>query len=289
MKILTKIKEKLREKFPFSYSVFGKRIYAPPGHKKYKYMQDFKNHDIKLSFLSKLAAVKYPKSTILDIGANIGNSLAMIKEGAPKINVICIEANLFFYKYLIKNVKNYINTICLQVFVSEIQGTINVKKDLCRGSTIYQETSKGGERISSSTLAEILVSNEVEQCSLIKTDTDGFDFKILKSSIETIKYHKPLLFFEYDINWNKIDINDSIALIELLYTNGYSFIIYDNYGNYMQYVKEDIVNTFENLNIYILQTRKYGGGYYYSDILAVHKNDNDILNQILEYEVNSAY
>ena len=63
----------------------------------------------------------------------------------------------------------------------------------------------------------------------------------------------------------------------------------DNYGNYMQYVKEDIVNTFENLNIYILQTRKYGGGYYYSDILAVHKNDNDILNQILEYEVNSAY
>ena len=155
MRILTKIKEKIKEKYSFYYTVFGKQIYAPPAHKKYKYMQDFKNHDIKLSVFSRLTALKYPASTILDIGANIGNSLAMIKEGAPKINTICIEANIFFYKYLIKNVNNYINTICLNLFVSETNGNINVKKELCRGSTIYQEIIVGGENIRSSTLARL--------------------------------------------------------------------------------------------------------------------------------------
>lgn len=284
MNILNILKEKIRKNIPFCYKILGQTIYAPPGHKTYRYMQKFKNYDVKLAFFSKLVATKYSNSTIVDIGANIGDTLTIIKNGAWRSPVLCIEGNSYFYKYLMINAKNYENIKCLHALVSDVDGDIKVSENRYVGSTNFQINTERGVSIPSMTLAEIFKKAGVTECCLIKSDTDGFDFKILQSSMSIIKKYTPVLFFEYDINWNVEDKENSLILMEGLANIGYSFIIYDNFGNFMQYVHNNIRKIFNDLNIYILQSRKYGGGFYYSDILAIHDKDQDILDRILQSE-----
>ena len=41
-------------------------------------------------------------------------------------------------------------------------------------------------------------ANKINKVSLIKVDTDGYDFKVLKGAMETIKKFKPLITIEVD-------------------------------------------------------------------------------------------
>lgn len=274
----------MKRHFSFYYTLLGKEIYAPPKHKAYEYIEMFKNYDIKLASISRIVYNKYPDSTIIDIGANIGDSLVIIKSNAPKAKVICIEGNEYFFNYLLKNAVNYENVKCVKYFVSNTNGNVSVEKNQYIGSTSYNQSNGSGEVIKSYTLSEIIDNENITECKLIKSDTDGYDFKILISSLEVIKQSKPLLFFEYDINWSQDDYTNSIYLMKKLSEIGYSFIVYDNFGNYMQYLEVKKNSFFEHLNVYILQSKKFGGGYYYSDILAIHEQDNEIRDLVLDLE-----
>ena len=285
-RVKSKIERMKTNNNSFFYSVMGQKIYAPPKHITYQYVESFKNLDVKLAIFAKYISNKYPNTAIIDIGANIGDSLAIIKSSSPQTKVICVEGNEYFYTYLLKNAANYNNVICLNHFVAHKSGAITVNENKYSGSTSYTETSGNGKTKQSVTLTEIIADNNIPECGLIKSDTDGFDFKILLSAIEVIELYKPVLFFEYDINWNHDDPADSLTLMNSLSNLGYVFIVYDNFGNYMKCIdiNTNVNNFFSDLNIYILQSRKFGGGYFYSDILAIHKRDHDLLDLVLDYE-----
>lgn len=94
----------------YKYKYFS--IYMPAEHALPIYKKFHKNYDRFLPHLVKY--FKSAKYTVVDIGANIGDSLAGMIEKNSKLNFICIEADNNFYGYLEKNLqiikKNIKNT-----------------------------------------------------------------------------------------------------------------------------------------------------------------------------------
>ena len=101
-----------------------------------------------------------------------------------------------------------------------------------RGITgsIIDKPSQNNQKINSKKLDEILYENKIENVSLIKVDTDGFDVSVLSSGYETIKNYKPFLFFEY-MKKDDNHLNEYLKFINHLQKLNYKeFIILDSHG-----------------------------------------------------------
>ena len=180
--------------------------------------------------------IKYRKNlTIIDIGANVGDTLVRMLSANKNHKYYCIEADNFFFKYLKKNTDEIINndpkiniSIIKELVGNEISGYFQIR----RGTTgsIIDKPSQNNQKINSKKLDDIIYENKIENVSLIKVDTDGFDVSVLSSGYETIKNYKPFLFFEY-MKKDDNHLNEYLKFINHLQKLNYKeFIILDSHG-----------------------------------------------------------
>src|SRR5262249_30535440 len=103
-------------------------------------------------------------------------------------------------------------------------------------------------------LAAILADHPRFQASrLLKSDTDGNDFDILMAARGWYRAHTPVLHFEYIVTVHKGAPRKASALIETLLEAGYAhFLVYDNFGHYLDTISDDAVARFDALNHYLL-------------------------------------
>lgn len=257
-------------------------IQLPPDHKLDFYQQAYKNYDRKLVRIAKTIFEK-KKGMAIDIGANIGDTAAAIR-ASSRIPLICIEGDAGFFSYLEKNTKPLEAITCVNAFVSgakEIRKGQLVRKE---GSGRIQENAEG--QVSFLTLPEILTSIQVkpQDISLIKIDTDGFDFGILLGNKEMITANHPALFYEHEVN-SAASHRQSLELVDYLAGEGYQFIVYDNYGNFYSSVTSGFHARFNEINAYIRSGLENGGGICYVDVLAVH--DKSVFDDLLKKELQT--
>lgn len=100
-KIMTRIHHE-KESGPREYAVGPYTIMLPVGHRLDSYQKTYKRYDIALGEIANIIAQKYPNMTALDIGANIGDSAALICK-YQKIPVLCIEGDKHFIPLLREN------------------------------------------------------------------------------------------------------------------------------------------------------------------------------------------
>ena len=117
---------------------------------------------------------------------------------------------------------------------------------------------------------------------LIKTDTDGFDYDVLNSSMSIINKNKPLIFFEYQFE-NKNKIYSYLKTFKQLEKIGYcDWVIFDNYGtiilrtNQLKIIKQ--LTNYINLQNNLSGTRTI----YYFDILTCMNKDSKFINKVLD-------
>ena len=121
------------------------------------------------------------------------------------------------------------------------------------------------------TLAEVLRDHpRFHRPRLIKTDTDGADFDILLSSLDLIAARRPILYFEYKPDIRQNGIAQSIQTITELQAAGYTrFLVYDNFGNYLETVEHDAAERFRDLNRFLLSHAIFGRrDIHYLDVCA---------------------
>ena len=86
----------------------------------------------------------------------------------------------------------------------------------------------------------------------MKTDTKGFDFDILRQSLDFIHGSKPVIFFEYDPGLRPAGSKAGLDTIGALIDAGYSdFIYYDNYGNFLIHANAQQLNILTDLHNYL--------------------------------------
>jgi FkbM family methyltransferase len=264
------------EKKDVIIEVAGKKIIVDAEHPFATLYIQRAGYNSELGRLAKIMYSKYPHIGVIDVGANVGDTLCIIKNSIPG-PVICVEGDTELFTYLSKNAAQFDDTILHNVFLGEKHSSMSVitEKDGWNTTIIpaNKEESKS-KLIEFFTLDEIAErTNNIQTFKLLKTDTEGYDVKIIRGGIEYLKEVKPVILMEYNRdNMRQINENGFDTLM-LLKNIGYNIVaVYESGGRFILSTTLD--------SVIMTQLHNYidgrNSGIYYFDLCIFHEEDKDI-------------
>ena len=202
-------------------------LILPPNHLFTFYKKKYKNYD---NFLVYLAKYLNNKDSLIDIGANVGDTLFQIISKNHNFDYYCIEGDKYFSSYLKRNIKSLEKSKQKRIKVFEEIVGENLKGNLIGsgGTKCFVHNKKGKK---SKSLNKIVCHNKINNIKLIKIDVDGLDYNIINSGLKIIKKNNPIIYFELMIV-DEFSLRNYMNTISKLNKIGYKFwTILDNYGN----------------------------------------------------------
>jgi FkbM family methyltransferase len=155
-----------------------------------------------------LAVAALPRTqkllSIIDVGANIGETVAVMEEMSPNNCIfLCIEPEPELAEFCRRNYAANERVIIREAFVGETRDATVVVEDDGRANPATKFCNDmSGQKLR--TLDDV-VSDFVDRygVDLIKTDTEGFDLTILRSAKAVLRRYMPALYFEWypDLLW----------------------------------------------------------------------------------------
>lgn len=234
------------------------------------YLRDFPDYGKNMVNIVKTIGSKYQQLTVIDVGANIGDSVALIKS-VIDIPALCLDGDKTFFGLLKENTRQFDNVELEKVMLGD-RGRKEKVKFHGSGGTSHLE--KQGDSSSIETLDNVLSRHKrFMQSKFLKIDTDGYDGYVLAGAKRYLSEVKPVIFFEYDPYFLKRAGYIPMKLFHLLKQNGYIYtLIYRNTGEYL--------TNLESINFRVLKEltakldNKNGREYY--DICIFSEADKDI-------------
>lgn len=253
---------------PISMSIHGTILQMPLSHALPIYLKDYPFYD---RLPGRLTEYLYDKDGFLkciDVGANIGDSIAGLYRHS-KDTFLAIEPNPKFNRYLRKNWGDEKNVTILDFlcFSSSKHGTYMVKE--MYGTASFYDSAHGIQ-IQSKSLDDIVAEIPTfSDPNLIKVDTDGHDFEVIAGAKSVIATNLPAVIFELDVFANVTYLEDCMNTLSFFNNMGYrNFLLYDNFGNFMGTHQMDSLSHLKDLLFYQLMRK-----YYYFDILIMKEED----------------
>ena len=245
------------------------------------YLTNHKYYSRNLPRIAKYLESKYPVYAIVDVGANIGDTIALLRSEGVNQMVYLIEGEHTYFDLLQKNLKQFTNFISIHSFLGENNdiaagfvdakdGTAKIKLEAGKQTTIRQ-------------LDTVATDYAFKTIKLLKTDTDGFDFKVIRGSYALINKDKPVLFFEYVAAFiNELDPDGNRTLKELQQIGYDKALFYDNYGKLL--ISTELRNTQQLQQLFIYMDNGDGAFPYY-DVCVFHKDDDALADEIIALEM----
>ena len=225
---------RFRKKFNIdqSYFVGGSELRLPAEH---RLPESQAVHSLYDRFLPYIVKELRPNSSVLDIGANIGDSLAAMAASNQSLNYLCIEPEVSFIKYLNHNIGGLVNQYPkLRVSVdSRLISASEEHKILVgeNGTRRAELATVSGLRATS--VDALCEEFDLRDVSLIKSDVDGWDWDVIRSSLKVIKRDKPIIYFEMMITDSKVLMEYSTTLNQILELGYSRFYLFDCFGAFM--------------------------------------------------------
>ncbi|MBC8051749.1 MAG: FkbM family methyltransferase [Sphingobacteriaceae bacterium] len=256
-------------------------LIAPIEHKLESYLNWFKYYSRNLPRIAGYIEKKYPSYTIIDIGANIGDSVALFRSVGINQQIYAVEGEPSFYKLLLSNIEQFENVHPFQCFLGEESGDEQMVMKTEEGTSQLLRSETGGIKMLK--LDDFINQNINTEVKLVKIDTDGFDLKIIRGGFEAIARLKPVLFFEYDSEYLNEHGDDGIKIFEQLAGLGYNQILYyDNFGKFLIAITTKDSMMIEQLYCYI---NKKEGAFHYYDLCVFHQDDDDLARDVIQKEM----
>lgn len=218
---------------------------------------------------------------IIDVGANVGDSAALIMENSKDVFITCIEGDKQYLPFLKANLSSSQNIKIIDQFLSDTNKEKNHQLINSEGTA---RIIKGDSNAFKFTTIDQLYEEEpcIASSKLLKIDTDGFDLKIIRGGLKYIADKMPVLFFEYDREFLDANADDGISTLKTLQNIGYTFmLIYDNYGKLLLSLTEKDFHLFSQLDEYIKGKK---AAFQYYDICFIHQKDEELFRTIDEKE-----
>lgn len=232
---------------------------------------------------------KYKDLRMIDIGANIGDTVALVRSECV-FPITCIDGDGEFFKILEENVKQFKDVKIIKQLLGEKNENINaeLKKNIETARLQFDSSNKNNS-LNLKTLDTVITENiDLGKSKLLKIDTDGFDMKIIRGAQQYIKNTKPIIFLEYDTVFFAEHNDSGIPTLLILEEMGYDDIIfYDNLGKLI--ISTNLSNRLilKQMNNYINPTDRTPFPYY--DIVLFHNEDRDIAKAFIENEMKYFY
>lgn len=268
---------------PCSLIIHNKVLNIPLSHALPEYINQFQYYDsLPVRIGNYIRKNKGPLCCI-DVGANIGDSIAAFyHNGNDKF--LAIEPNPIFCEYLTYNWGSYNNVTIVSAICSNNNTRNNFSTKINSGTATYFPAAEG---ISVQVVSVDKLIQEfpfASHANVIKIDTDGYDFDVIKGSVNLISDNHPAILFECDIFNNENYTNQIFETLNLLLECGYNhMLLYDNFGYLMgRYSLSD------NSSIYKLLFYQLISDFYYFDVLVMIDVDlKSFHNSELDHFTNS--
>lgn len=247
-----------------------------------EYLSQFKYYSRNFARIAKYIEEKYSVYQIIDVGANIGDSVALLRSAKVDQFVHMIEGDPTYFNLLEANLPLFTHVKAYQTFLGEETKEENILIDNSRG-TANISTGSGQNTINIVQLDELVKKNKIQNIKLLKTDTDGFDFKILRGSFEIIQRDRPVLFFEYDSVFLEQQNDNGLAIFEDFKKFGYrTMLYYDNFGKFILSVTLNDNELLAQLFAYI---KRKESAFPYYDVVVFHESDEELAQEVIKKEL----
>lgn len=246
-----------------------------------------------LSRLVTLAHGKYPDLAAIDVGANVGDTAAVIKTGAD-IPVLCIEGDPGVYPILERNTRRLPGTTPLHALLGEHEEEMRVafEKEGWNLTVLPQDapsTSDGPQAASTTTTVTLTTLDrcmralpESGRYRLLKVDTEGFDCRILRGGMQFIARVKPIITVEYNReNMDRIGEPGLPTLFALRALGYRDVLVYDESNRLLLATTLHEETVLRDLHDY---APGRGSDIYYYDIVLFHADDADLAERFIESE-----
>ncbi len=206
---------------------------APADHPLPIYMKKHPLYDRRLPMLARVVESNAGSGVIIDVGGNIGDTVALMRASGVTLPIITMEPEPEFFSYLMDNVGSSPDLMGPVVPVFGFGGG-----DKCAGrlrkqggtASVEGKEAEGATIAPAYDLGELLCSLEEGPVVLLKTDVDGLDQCVLDASRDLLRKDQPVIWAEADVR-EQAAIGRWKELWIWLADNGYEkAAIFDNYG-----------------------------------------------------------
>jgi FkbM family methyltransferase len=220
--------------------------------------------------------------TVVDVGANIGDTMLLIESKCPKMvsKAYCVEGDPEFFEYLKLNLRRlpHAKPKCAMLSAAATSAPALVRTPL--GSA----TATGAGQAQAVTLDDLLLpvlGETTEAIDLIKSDIDGFDGKALAGASDILATHRPAVIFEWHPNLCNRTGNSWYQHFETLSDLGYTtFVWYTKFGNFSHFMSGCDRPTIQMHADLCLQSKVLGDWHF--DVIALHAESTLSPNALAE-------
>jgi len=224
----------------------GIALRLPLSHALPVYRRAFPGYSENLGEVARLVAM-HGGLTMIDVGANVGDSVAIVKARVPDMAILCVEADPAYVGYLEENTARWSDVVIaapvlLAERTDEIDGTIR--------------RADGSSRVATG------APGTTPALALLKSDTDGFEARVLRGAQQVLATG-PVLFLEYDPKLLEAAGSDGLDMLASLQPHGYERIaFYDKFGVLVVRCALSDQSTIRDLHAYAAVNRKRGVDHY---------------------------
>jgi len=167
--------------------------------------------------------------TLVDVGAAVGDTALLIldRAGDAVEAIHCVEGDEEFFGLLAANVGDLPAVQLHRALVSDVRGAERALQRTHRGTA----SAVGDGAAASTTLDELLAA--APHVDVLKTDTDGFDGKVIAGAAGLLERHRPAVIFEWHPRLYVATGNDWKRPFDVLASHGYDrFVWFTKFGDF---------------------------------------------------------
>jgi FkbM family methyltransferase len=242
-------------------------------------VKNYPDYNFNLPRIIKYVSDKIPNIKVIDIGANVGDTVAFIKNYTDP-PILCIDGEEQYLKLLRSNVAQYNNITVCHALVGEENAELNVSMKVERGTAFVE---KGDQKTKVRTLENIVEQYpDFKDSKVLKVDTDGYDTLILRGSAGFLKKNKPIIFLEFDPCLISRNNDNPFNFPDFLENCGYKYLMfYVNNGDYLcsceigqKNLINELIHYFSGRNINV-----------FTDICAFPSEDKSLFDLCVSEEI----
>lgn len=223
----------IRDRFPFRpvvRQVQGVELVLPWSHRLPDYAAAGPGYGQNLVRLAAVLAEAGPL-TVLDIGANVGDSAVQILHAADG-KVLCVEADVAYLEFLHRNVDADERVDVVEALLAVGDAASARTAVRTGGTTRFADGVEAGSGDAMPTITPAELRERFPAFAglrLVKSDTDGYDVNLVPAVAAEWADARPVLFFEYDPYLTRLAGFDPAQVWSDLESLGYRHVaVWDN-------------------------------------------------------------
>lgn len=262
------------------------QVKAPIEGPLYQCYIDNPQYNAEIGRIAALTYSRYPDMIAIDVGANIGDTAAILRGACPS-PIICVEGDPAIGDILAENVAPLGEVRIVRAFLGERreERPMIVAKEGWNSTLMPARDGAPGTIVPFLTLDEVIPDEERGRVKVLKIDTEGHEGHVLRGARRTLCEARPVVLFEHNRDALSTIGADGTDVFAGLRDLGYrTLLFWDSGGRFLLRTSLESMDVVEDLHEYVAFEGRCLGGIYYLDACAFHADDDDLAERCLAIE-----